>query len=277
MPRPKDPKQPKLSLKDRRRRLVWVKVAAGTAVVALSLVVVWYVARLPEITVAGVEVSGTNLVDASNVKDLVESKLAGSYLFLVPRTNSLVLPRGDLAAAVVQAYPEVDAVSVIRDGWQKVTVLVTEREPSALWCLSATEQEADAGQLSCYLMDKNGFIFAPAKDSSKIFTRFFGVLSGEPIGQKYLPDDFASFKSFVEEISSTAHRTPQSVLVEQNDDASITFVQGGVLKFVRTADHESTLNNIASVFSSRRLDTKEKLDYADFRFGNKVYVKFIEE
>jgi len=274
MPQSKDPKQQKLSLRDRRRRLVWVKVAAGTAVVALSVVMIWYAAHLPGITVAGVEVLGTKLVNASVVKNLVESKLAGSYFFLVPRTNSLVFPRGAVVAAVVQAYPEVDAVSVIRDGWQKITVLITEREPSALWC---TAPGADTGISSCYLMDANGFIFTPVADNARLLVRFSGIISGEPVGQKYLAEDFAPLKSFVEEISSTAHRTPQSVLAEDNGDVSVTFVQGGVLKFVRTADRDATLNNIVSVFSSRRLDTNERLDYADFRFGNKVYVKFIEE
>lgn len=283
MPHSKDPQQPKLSLKDRRRRLAWVKVAAGSAVVALSLVLIWNVARLPEITVAGVDVTGTKLVNASDVQKLAQSKLAGSYLFLVPRTNSLVFPRGSMVAAVVDAFPEVDAVSVVRDGWQKITVVITEREAVALWCLPVLPAQAGEGSSegesvsSCYLMDKDGFVFASVKDDSKLLIRFLGIVSGEPIGQKYLSGDFASLKSFIEEVSSTAHRTPESVLVEDNGDVSLTFVQGGVLKFVLASDRDATLDNIASVFASRRLDTNEKLDYADFRFGNKVYVKFIEE
>jgi hypothetical protein len=126
-------------------------------------------------------------------------------------------------------------------------------------------------------MDKEGFIFVEAPVDTTLYVRFSGLVAGDPIGSRYLDGDFDSFKSFIEEVSSTAHRTPQSVVVENNDDVSITFVQGGVLKFVRTDDSEATLDNIASVFSSRKLDTNERLEYADFRFGNKVYVKFIEE
>jgi hypothetical protein len=53
-------------------------------------------------------------------------------------------------------------------------------------------------------------------------------------------------------------------------------VQGGTLKFVRTADRPVLLDNIASIFSARGLSASETLDYADFRFGDKVYVKFLE-
>lgn len=264
------PKQPKLSLKKRRQRLEWVKVAAGTTVVLAAFVLVWHVSRLPDITVNDVEVTGTDLVQAETVQGILESKLNGSYLFVIPRANSLVFPKQDMLASLITAFPEIDRVAIVRDGWQKLAVAVIEREPVALWC-------TDGEGSMCYLMDKEGFIFSEAPADTALYVRFSGVVLGDPIGSRYLEGDFSSFKSFVEQVSSTAHRTPRSVLVEDNEDVSITFVQGGVLKFVRTDDPDITLDNIASVFASRRLDTNERLDYADFRFGNKVYVKFIEE
>lgn len=263
-------KQSKLRLKDRRRRLEWVKVAAGSAVVLVALVLVWNVSRVPSITVADVEVSGTKLVDQKAARALVQSKLSGAYLFLIPRANSLVFPRGDMLASLVAAFPEIADIAITRDGWQKLTVAITEREPVALWC-------ANSDDSACYLMDKEGFVFSKAPAGTTLYIRFFGDSTEAPVGSRYLDGDFSSFKSFVEEVSSTAHRTPASVLVEDNGDVSLTFVQGGVLKFVLASDRDATLDNIASVFASRRLDTNEKLDYADFRFGNKVYVKFIEE
>lgn len=265
-----EPKQQKLSLKQRRQRLQWVKVVAGTAVVLVALALVWNVSRLPEITVNDVEVTGTRLVQADTVEDLLESKLNGNYLFIIPRANSLVFPKTDMLASLVTAFPEIADIAITRDGWQKLAVSIVERNPVALWC--------SGGDASvCYLMDKDGFIFTEAPKDAALYVRFFGRIAGSPVGSRYLDGDFSSFKSFVEEVSSTAHRTPESVRIEDNGDVSVSFVQGGTLKFVLTDDREATLDNIASVFASRRLDTNERLDYADFRFGNKVYVKFIEE
>ena len=59
-----EPIQPKLRLKDRRRRLAWVKVAAGASVVAVCLVLVFYVSRLPSVTIASV-VRSNDAIDAA--------------------------------------------------------------------------------------------------------------------------------------------------------------------------------------------------------------------
>lgn len=264
---PDEPKQQKLRLKDRRERLMWVKVAAGSSVVAFALLVVWYGAHRPEVTIADISISGDSALAASAVEDVARSALAGSYFALVPRANAFVFPKDTLVAAIAHAFPEVAEISVTRSGWTALSISLTERIPVALWCQSD----------SCYLMDKDGFVFAKAGNEKTTFIGFSGVLTGEPVGQMYLPGDFASFKSFVEEVSSTVRRSPESVLVEENGDVSLAFQEGGALKFVLSEDREAVLANIVSVFGSPGFGDGKTLDYADFRFGDKVYVKFIEE
>jgi hypothetical protein len=55
----------------------------------------------------------------------------------------------------------------------------------------------------------------------------------------------------------------------------LTFVEGGTLRFVRTGDTGATLANIASVFGSETFRSDRLFEYADFRYGDKVYVKFL--
>lgn len=264
-----DPKQGKLRLEDKRRRLAWVKVAAGTAVVLVSLVVIWYAARVPEMTIASLSIQGTTLADSQEIERMVREQLSGTYAFLIPRAYSLTFPKSDMLESLMRAFPEIASVSITRDGWQALSVHVNERTAAALWC---GDNDAAA---ECFLMDETGFVFAPYSGNT-LLIKFSGVIEGAPIGQTYA-SDFAEFKSYVEEISATAHRTPEAVSIDEHGDVRISFVQGGVLTFVKAADHLATLDNVASVFASRRLDTNERLEYADFRYGNKVYVKFIEE
>ncbi len=264
------PSQPKLRLKDKRRRLLWVKVAAGTGVVALSLSFLWYAVRLPEITIAEVEVNGTALAKVDVFTQIAESALQGSYGFFIPKNNALFIPTQQIASAIVAAFPEVESVSVTRDGWQRLVVSVTERTPSALWCAR------DEDEVLCYLMNKSGFIFDQASGGEP-YVQYFGALSGEPVGGTFLAGDFPLLDVFVSAVAKATNRTASSVLVDEHDDVDVTFVEGGTLKFVRTADQKETINNITSVFASRKFNTDEKLEYADFRFGNKVYVKFREE
>lgn len=261
--------QPKLSLRDRRRRLVWVKVAAGSAVVALSLIAVWFLARIPATTIASIEVKGTLIVSADEVKKLVEEKLDGSYAYWIPYRNSLLFPKRNIENAVAIAFPPLAKITISRNGFNALTVTTEERMATALWCDGATEEEA------CYSIDKNGFIFASATDATPTI-RFYGALSSVPIGSTYLDGGFASLNTLVTGIASSIHRIPETVIVDgTSNDVELAFADGGVLKFVRTTSNQrATLENIASVFASQSFKKNKEFEYADFRFGDKVYIKF---
>jgi hypothetical protein len=279
-----DPIQPKLRLKDRRRRLAWVKVAAGASVVAIAIALVFYVSHLPQITIATVDVSGTDLVSADEVHALVSQELAGSYAFIVPRANAFVIPIGSIRTAIKDSFPPVANVSVSTKGLTALAVAITERQAAALWCAgipsgeiandsnNATSSSVVAG--SCYLMDSSGFVFAPSATTTG-YMRFYGGLSGNPVGSTYLGGGYASLQGELQDIASSIHLTPQEVLVDNGGtDVSIAFAEGGVVRFIRTADVPSTVENIASVFASQSFQQNTRFEYADFRFGDKVYVKF---
>jgi len=283
------PIQPRLRLQDRRRRLAWVKVTAGASVVALGLVLVFYVSHLPQMTIATVDVSGTNLVSADEVHALVSQQLAGSYAFLVPHANALVLPAGSIKTAIENSFPPVKSVAISMKGFTTLQVAITERQPAALWCAGtpsgeiANDSNAATSTPStspappaggCYLMDSGGFIFAPLATTTE-YARFYGALSANPIGSTYLGGGFASLQEELGNIASSIHLTPVETLVDNNGtDVSVAFTDGGVVRFVRTADPQSTVDNIASVFASQSFAQNKNFEYADFRFGDKVYVKF---
>ncbi len=271
-----DSPQQKLRLKDRRRRLMWIKVAAGSTVVALSLVLVWFVARLPSVTISSVEVKGTSLVSAEALKGAAEEKLSGSYAYLIPRKNSLVFPERDIKETLAVLFPPLSKITISRNGFTGLTLTVEERVAVASWCSGVPQEvnaDSEVSDVSCYSIDKTGFIFAPAGAESTI--RFYGALSENPIGKTYLDGGFASLHALVADISSSINRVPDTVVVDgASSDVAVTFQGGEVLKFVRSSNQQATLANIASVFASQSFKSGTEFEYADFRFGDKVYVKF---
>ncbi len=263
---------------------MWVKVAAGTAVVAVAIVLVFYVTHLPSLTISEVDVAGTNLVSAEDVQALAREKLNGSYAYLVPHANSLFAPVAAIASAIKNTYPPVAGVSISRKSMTALAIVVTERQAAALWCAGVLPGEISAdGNVAtssasaasgCYLMDSSGFIYTKAP-SEEGFTRFYGTIVGNPIGALYLSGDFASLEKTVAGIGESISRTPDNVLVDNGGtDVSITFSEGGVLRFARTNDSQVTLQNVASVFASQSFKDHPDFEYVDFRFGDKVYVKF---
>ncbi len=244
----------------------WVKVIAGAAVVAMSLVLLVYGAHRPEITIQKVSVSGTHLSDASAIEEISKDALDGYYFFFIPKANAFVAPLGSIASAVKTAFPEVAAVEVRRTGFEALEIDVSERVALAEWCENGTS--------SCYLMDETGFIYSDTRAPHPMI-RFSGGIQGEVLGSVYLMEDFPSLFSFIGEVERATKLSPVSVKVDENDDVHVDFSEGGTLMFVRKEDTNETLQNIASVFAARRLKNGERFDYADFRFGDKVFVRFI--
>ena len=259
------PIQPKLRLRDRRRRILWMRFGIVAVLLIVAIGGVAFVSRLPEVTVATVSVTGASAVDAAAVQAIAEEKLAGSYAFIVPKRNTLLAPRGEIAAAILQAYPSVKSVNVASRDLTSVTVEIAERAPSAVWCMGA--------EGACFFMDEDGFVYREAVDINAL-VRYSGAISGNPIGQHFMEGGFAALAAFVAEAGKASARTPDAVSIEANGDAQLSFAEGGAIKFVIAEDTAPTLENIASVFASDRLREHQPFEYADFRYGNKVYVKF---
>jgi hypothetical protein len=263
---------------------MWVKVAAGTSVVAVSLIAVCYVTRLPSLTIASVEVTGTALTPADSVESLATDELEGSYALIVPYRNAFLAPTKAIRAKITEAFPAVATVSITEPDLNTLAIAITERTPSALWCPgipsgqissadTATGTPADPEE-PCYEMDDGGFIFATATPGMAL-ERYFGAVSGQPIGSTYLPGDFASLRNTINGIAASIRAVPSEVLADAGGtDVSVAFQSGGVLRFTRSSDQDSILANVASVFASQSFKDHPNFEYVDFRFGDKVYVKF---
>lgn len=263
---------------------MWIKVAAGASVVVIAVAAVAYVSRLPAVTISNVSVSGTNMVSADSVTALVNESLRGSFAYLIPHTNALFAPTSAITSAVMKEFPQVATVSVSRPNFQTLAIAVTERSPVALWCPGippgeisgdedASSTPASPGE-PCFQMDGGGFIFATATPGMAL-TKYYGGPVHAPVGDTYLNGDFAVLSSTVSGIADSINQVPQEVLASASGtDVSVAFDSGGIVRFTRGSDKDSVLENVASVFASQSFKDHPDFEYVDFRYGDKVYVKF---
>jgi hypothetical protein len=251
--------------------MLQIKIAAGILAAVFILGGVFFILRLTEVTISKVEVTGTTVSDAALVQQIAEAELSESYAFLIPKRNTLFVPAGSIEENITGSFPIIKEAHVTHTSLTSISVSVVERTPSALWCTPFSESVAE----ECYAMDENGFIYmvAPVSDS---YVRYGGEVEHDPVGSVYLSGGFRALGVFIGETAKALERTPVSVLVEKNKDVSVRFAGGGELKFVMSEDTTGTLENIASVFASQKLKGRTDFEYADFRFGNKIYVKFNE-
>lgn len=236
----------------------------------VALIGSYFLLRLPEITIANVSVEGTVTTNSEEIKSIAAATLRGEYGFVIPKQNVLFAPLHAVEVSILQNIPTIKRATVERANLTSVSIVVTERTPSALWC-----PEKDSESSACYFMDEEGFVYAPSTNANELVS-YQGSIQGGPIGAVFLSGAYSKLSAFVSETAATLGRSPRSVSIDEHGDASLFFVGGGELRFTLQEDSAGTLDNIASVFATQKLKGKDDFEYADFRFGNKVYVKFKE-
>lgn len=262
----------KLSLKERRQRRR-VFLISSLATLGLVLVVgALFGIQHPSVRIAEVAVVGVERAPSDLIQKSVSDALVGSYFFIIPKNSIFFFPKNSIEKTLRDLFHTIKEVSIVRSSFHTITVKVEERAPVALWCGS---ESADAE--NCFLMDSSGYVFMKDQNPPTDLIRFVGGGVSKPLGDVFLEGEFESLRTYVDDVTVATDRTPYAVSVDTYGDVRVIFTEGGELRFTSRNASSALLDNIASVFASRRFETDEVLEYADFRFGNKIYVKFVGE
>lgn len=306
---PRPPKRP-LPLRARRRRAHLAVAFVIFLVLSALAYGAHHVSYLPQFSVESVVVTGTEHVSPKLVSDYVWTVLDdGSYHFL-SRKNVLLYPRAILEKAVVGFFPRIASASVSRSPLSPtgIVVSVTERQPFAAWCMSAPAEENASGQTGsvsdqCYQMDAGGFIFAltgqaealsvSASSTEYVFrgglfgrsiatsTPFTATGVTNPIGKTFMQAHLPALVALLNGLGQAGF-TPEGAEVENDTDFFIPLAptqgsgqaQGFTVKAAFGTSPDTLVKNLNLVLSSDALkDKREKLEYIDLRFGDRVYYK----
>lgn len=275
LPLRETPKRSPLRARRRRAR----SLATLALLVFLSAVVygVSLASHLPQFSIQEVEIKGVQKMRENLVRAYVEAQLYdGSYAFF-SHSNIFLVSYAEIEQAIRAYFPRVEEAHVSRDSLlaSAITISIDEREAFARWC--------DPSVASCYLMDREGFIFAPASTSTPLVENpyiFYGQISSasssanmEPVGKTYLPDAFSALSELLARLDQAgfvAH-----TISESGEDIVIGLDHGFDLYLSFDDDLDTTLENLKLALSSETLRNREtELEYIDLRFGNRVYYKF---
>ena len=257
------------TLRDRRRR---VRILLGFCLLLICGGGVWGIhvlSYLPEFSINTISVNGAKELSNDAVKNFIDQKLGTSTnAFFSPR-NMFVYPKMAIEKGLSSAFPRVASVNISRASLlaQAIRVEISERAPYARWCTETHD---------CYLLDKDGFLFAPddvmnSPESTYLFSG--GIASSSPIGETFLPGNFKNVVGLLDALKS-AEFHPQGARVVDDQDYEVPLSEGFFLKVSVGEDPDMVSKNLALVLASETLRGKESaLQYIDLRFGNRVYYK----
>lgn len=249
--------------RERKRKLVLALVCVLSLFIALVLT-----SRIDKFLISDIEVYGAKVITEDEVSRSVLSTLSGKFLWLIPKSNVLFIPRGEVEANLMREYPRLSSISLSLSGTKILSASVVEREPYALYC-----QNSDAED-KCYFLDESGFIFDEAPDfSGVVYFIYRGEGLPEPKGRQFLPHDkFRELSAFVENIDKIGFE-PVS-----HSDAEIIMRNGTKLAWKEGGDLTRIFSNLKLFLESPEIRAQEnfinKVRVFDLSTENKVFYRF---
>jgi hypothetical protein len=248
-----------------------------------------YFSSNSHITIHAVTVTGTQVINGSDVESQVRSDLSGKYIHLFARSNSFIYPRKKIYADILAQFPRIDTLSVYRDTLTTLHITITERAGSYLYCgATVPEAASDVGE-NCYFVNNDGYIFDKAPYfSGDVYFKYYLALADadslNPLGTQMLPSDsFHALTRFIDGVISLGFKP--TYLIMGNDGTNTLYlnhdksVTTPTIIFKNDSDLSIILDNLSTAMTkpefANEINSKySTLLYIDLRFNNKVVYKF---
>ncbi len=272
-----------------RRRVAQVLIFAFafTSIVVFGLT--YYETHMTRFTYTSVTVTGADAFPKDDIKQYVESAIAGAYLGLFPKSSMLIYPKSSIEAGLLNAFPRLAVVGLSGADNHMLEAHVLERKPYYLWC-GENLPDASAPRPDCYFVDLDGIAFTPAPQfSGPTYFEFYGPIQGDsvragninkkPLGYYVIPGaEFKRVVSFKNALKAQGI-TANSLLSGDNGDYTLILQNGVKILFNKDRDYDRLAENLIASFDGGTLkedDLKSpnsKISYVDLRFEDKLYFK----
>lgn len=233
-----------------------------------------YLSWKPSFRIAEVKVYGqTSQSDYGvSLSDTALAAMRGTYLGIVPRNSTFFYPASAIRHAILEAHPELAALSLFRNGFTGLTIKIDERTAVARWCGLLPTPGVDE---YCYVFDPNGFVFGAYSSSTPTLNGFklYVPLAGnteEPLRSILADADrFPATFDFARRLG-TMGAFVTSIVIK---DGEVTDTLGSGTRVIYVLGDEQ--NAITALVSSgKNVNLADgSVDYVDLRFDGKVYLK----
>ncbi len=265
---------PEFHKKKRRQRNV--RIGWSVVFIIIFIAIPTYLLRTQRFLITTVEVEGNSMTKTDEIEQTVMDKIAGKYIWLFPRANGLIYPKGDIKKTLLQNIPRLSSVEVALSNPQTLVVSVVEREPFALYCTDITIKDNPTG---CFFLDKTGYIFseAPAFSGGVYFVYTSDPSLEIPLRKQFLNSaTFSQISPFVSSLGQIG--LSPKVFIDKNNEYELVLSSGGVVRWKAGTDLELVLSNLTSLITAPSFfkgnNSINNILYIEMGDGNKFRYKF---
>lgn len=257
-------KSPRLQKKKRIRILV--KIFIVIFIISVFFVGVYFLLRVHFLTISDVVVSGTEVINPSDIKEKTNSILSGSSYFFIPMRNILFYPKSNIENSLKGSFGRIESLSVGLDK-NILNINIIEKKAFALWCRD-----------SCYFLDRAGNIFSPAPDfSGNVYKVFSGGIDGDPLRKIFLGENAISAIKKIYDASETLGLPITTINASSTKEIRLKSMSGTTLVVDLSENPDDVISNLGAVINSDDFKlgrvSINNLEYIDLRFGSKIYFR----
>lgn len=275
--------------KRKRIRAYFFAIVGLLALYGIFFVIQWLIFRSPVFRVDHVVVVGNSSVASADIITLAQaSALSDHSIFRAALTfNNMLLWPDAIPQAELQLIPQLASADISKDFFSHtITITVTERSPSGIWCFSAPPGGVVAPSVAsisavaanpnapCYWFDNTGTIFEKAGDTqgSLIYVVYDSTQSPRGLNQKVLPVEFLSnFISIMDVLRSSGLGVRAIELKNLSlEEVDVPTVNGPTIYFSLQFPADEYLPVIQKLMLQPSFD---KLQYIDCRTQNRLFYK----
>lgn len=255
----------------------------------LFIVLFSYAAHRKEFRISTIELEGGILVTHEDVEVKSLEYLQGSYFWLFPKDNSFWYPNSKLEDYLRENFKRIDTIKVNLKGLRTLHITITERKPFAIWCNGLPENEEvrpneseellSSPERTCYFIDQNSTIFAPAPDfSGDAYFKYYSVSTTSPIGKEFMASttQFVKIADFVAQTKAIGVR-PLYIVAKEDGEFSLVVSGGGEIYFDLKEPLSKVAENLGALLRTPEMtktaDGNLPIEYIDLRYGNKLFYK----
>lgn len=254
----------------RRRIKLGLFAFLGIILVALPI----YLLRTSKFLISNIQIQGNNVTKDEEIQKIIDEDLSGNYLWIFPKSNSLLYPKKKISADLLQSVPRLSSATLSRLNAKSLQVIVEERTPFALYCKDVTNPNSPT---NCFFLDQTGYIFSEAPSFSG---GVYFVYSSEPsientIGAEYISADiFTTLDPFIKNLGSVG-LFPQVFVIKEKEYA-LLLSNNAVVSWPRGQDLLNVTSNLESFLTDPNFkNNKQNLNNLLYLkvLGNKIYYK----
>ncbi|MFA6397669.1 MAG: hypothetical protein WDK96_02375 [Candidatus Paceibacterota bacterium] len=145
----------------KKRKILKTRFVFAFIIFIFLVVILSLLSRNKNINIDNIEVLGNNIIDKTEILNVVENDLNGRYLFLFPKRNSLIYQKGRIKNDLLEKLKRISEVKIDLKKWRTLQIEIKERPNEYLWC----GDESSIGsnfENNCYFIDGDGYIFDKA-------------------------------------------------------------------------------------------------------------------